>query len=258
MLKQIYRNRYAVKPTYTAQRLDETQRKWLSELQKNGAVIIPDFFSSEQCDEVKAVIDQHQASFQTNKESILKIPATKFGRELDSGIMVWTDNEESDFRIFNAEKLNDTIRWYNETHLHTDVGTEYLKANLEVRSTMCNRVTYKPSNLGSGGGWHRDMTYRRGFKAMVYLTDVDAQSGPFQFIPRSADVNYHFSHLLKVDQYQFTHQEVLDFIGGDENQIVSCIAPKGTLLLFETNMIHRGKPLNEGRVRYAMTNYYNI
>lgn len=258
LVKQLYRNRYASKWTYSPQSLDDTQKAWLRELQAKGAVMIPNFFTPEQCDEVKSVIDQQLAHFQANKEEILKIKGDKFGRELPSGITVWTDKEESDFRIFNAEKLNDTIHWYNQTNKHTAVGTEYLKANLEVRSTMCNRVTFKPANLGSGGGWHRDMTYKRGFKAMVYLTDVDAQSGPFQFIPRSADLNYHFAHLLKVDQYQFSHEEVLGFVGGNENQIVSCIAPKGTLLLFETNMIHRGKPLDEGKIRYAMTNYYNF
>jgi predicted 2-oxoglutarate/Fe(II)-dependent dioxygenase YbiX len=41
----------------------------------------------------------------------------------------------------------------------------------------------------------------------------------------------------------------------NESQIVTATAKAGTLVLFDTNCIHRGKPIQSG-FRYAITNYY--
>lgn len=257
-LLQLYRNRYAGKQPFTPRNLDALHANWLKELQLKGAVMIPNFLSDNQCNTIKASMDAAIHEFQGVKEEVTKAEMSKFGWERPGGYSVWKDIHESDFRIFHAEKLNDEIeKFYSNQHL-LDIGSEYLKADLHVKFTMCGRLEFKPENLGSGGGWHRDMKFRRGFKAMVYLTDVDENDGPFQFLPGSASSNYHISHVLEKEQYQFTHQEVLRFLKEDESKIVSCVAPKGTLLIFETNMIHRGKPIAEGRSRYAMTNYHNF
>ena len=41
----------------------------------------------------------------------------------------------------------------------------------------------------------------------------------------------------------------------DNNRIKTLEGKAGTLILVDTSMIHRGKPLNHGS-RYAITNYY--
>lgn len=254
---QLYRNRYAAKPEFKPKQLDSQQQAWLEELRVKGAVMIPNFLSDSECDNIKDSISVSIQEFKNNQTHLDEKEQSKFGYDMPSGFSVWKDVHESDFRIIKSEKQNPLIARFNQDTRLSDLGTNYLKADLHVKFTMCNRLEYRPKNLGSGGGWHRDMMYKRGFKAMVYLTDVDEKSGPFQFIPGSSASNFHLANVLKVDQYQFSHEEVLGIIGGDEQKIFSCIAPKGTLLIFETNMIHRGKPISEGHSRFAMTNYYN-
>ena len=38
-----------------------------------------------------------------------------------------------------------------------------------------------PAGSASGGGWHQDAA-RSGFKALMYLDDVDEESGPFAML----------------------------------------------------------------------------
>lgn len=256
---QLYRNRYAGKQTFVHREMNSLHSNWLRELQVKGAVMIPNFLSDSVCDEIISSIEFAISDFKKEQDEVVKsVEKTKFGWERPAGYSVWKDEHESDFRVFHAEKLNSEIQKFYSNQDLLDIGSEYLQTDLHMKFTMCGRLEYKPENLGSGGGWHRDMKFRRGFKAMVYLTDVDENSGPFQFLPGSSSANYHLTHVLEKEQYQYTHKEVLSFLKGDESKIMSCVAPKGTLLIFETNLIHRGKPIDQGRSRFAMTNYYNM
>ena len=75
-----------------------------------------------------------------------------------------------------------------------------------------------------------------------------------EFIPKSSSAMFHLVKTGIPDKYQFTHQEVLH-AAGSEKQIVEAIGSAGTLVIFDTNCIHRGKPIESG-TRYAITNYY--
>ena len=50
--------------------------------------------------------------------------------------------------------------------------------------TMANRVTFSSNNNGSGNGWHKD-AYRKQFKSILYLNNVDNNNGPFQLLKKS-------------------------------------------------------------------------
>ncbi len=258
ILKEIYRNRFSGKPRFEKRSVSATQLQWITELQTHGVCRIPDFLSPQECDRIASVIDQKINQVQANLAEFEKIPRSKFGRRFPDGYGIWNDHDYADFRIFNAEVIDEGINAFFSNQSILDTGSNYLKADLEVRFTMANRVTWQEGNKGSGGGWHRDMTYKRGFKAMVYLSDVDQDSGPFQYIPLSGDIYWHLKKARQVGKYQFTHDEIMDLVENDESKIVTATAKKGTLLLFETNLIHRGKPINEGKTRFAMTNYHNF
>ncbi|MFM7725065.1 MAG: hypothetical protein ACKO7B_00045, partial [Flavobacteriales bacterium] len=57
------------------------------------------------------------------------------------------------------------------------------------------------------------------------------------------------------NKFQFSDDEVRAMVQS-ESDILSVTGMKGTLVLFDTNGVHRGSPLKEGGVRYALTNYY--
>jgi hypothetical protein len=255
-LVELYRNRYSVKSAYQKRSIVGLEKQWLNTLSTEGAVIIPGYLSTEECEVIKASIDSSLEDFRNNESEIKKGAMSKFGWELSNGTSIWHDDQKADQRVFKSEKIDERILKFNQSQSLIDIGSSYLEVDLKILFTMANRLTFKENNSGSRGGWHRDMVYKKGFKAMIYLTDVDEKSGPFQYLPGSAAANFHLAKVLKVDQYQFTNEEVMGLAGSKEN-IITCTGEAGTLLLFETNMIHRGKPIENGMTRYAMTNYYN-
>ncbi|MEP4299002.1 MAG: hypothetical protein ABJ340_04865, partial [Paraglaciecola sp.] len=120
---------------------------------------------------------------------------------------------------------------------------------------MASKISFVPNNLGSGQGWHRDVAVSYQFKAILYLSDVDTHSGPFQYYNKSGNclamLNLERKEKLPVAQNRFTEKEAKLF---DQRCITEICAPAGTLILANTRGIHRGKPISSGN-RYALTSY---
>lgn len=121
--------------------------------------------------------------------------------------------------------------------------------------TMANRVEAKKNNLGSGGGWHRDDINFQ-FKAIIYLCDVDNNNGPFQLLENS---NTFLSMIKDSIKSKFnilnTRIKNNNIALLDQKRVKTITGKAGTLILVDTSLIHRGKPLING-FRYALTNYY--
>ncbi|MFN8777037.1 MAG: phytanoyl-CoA dioxygenase family protein [Flavobacteriales bacterium] len=255
--RRLYRNRLASRRSGAEASLDSEQKRWLSELRESGIAMIPGFLSAQACAEIRSALDS-TISGSPVETLVASGPAPKTGWPTAHGYSIWADQELSDIRVLGAEAIHPLIRRFHEDSRLCAVGKHYLSEDdLHVVFTMANRVVYRDYNKGSGGGWHRDIAYRRGFKAMVYLCDVDTHHGPFQYIPHSDSALYHLFKTNHPDQYQFSHEEILQLVRRDESRLREATASEGTLLLFETNLIHRGKPIGSGNTRYAMTNYHN-
>jgi Phytanoyl-CoA dioxygenase (PhyH) len=87
--------------------------------------------------------------------------------------------------------------------------------------------------------WHRDFNDRHLLKAFLYLTDVDPESGPFEYVPRSAPGS-ELDHLWPwrpLGQNYPPEDELDAKIAG---RSVSFTAPKGTLIFCNTSGFHRG------------------
>lgn len=256
ILRKLYRARVAGKTSsFDGSVKDPRFKKALHELQKFGFAKIPGFFSPETCARMREHIDQVREATQLD-ELIKKIDEQpKFGWDTPQGFKVWTDRYRSDFRIIGAEHIHSEIAdYFNHSEIRA-VGSRYLDRQMKPYFCMANRTEFQPKNPGSGGGWHRDQTYGNGFKSLVYLTDVGPKNGPFQLIPGSHKVTHHIFKTPNEDKYQFTHDEVLKMTRGNADAINDLCADAGTVLLFNTNAVHRGKPLEQG-TRYAMTNYF--
>jgi hypothetical protein len=87
--------------------------------------------------------------------------------------------------------------------------------------------------------WHRDFNDRHLLKAFLYLTDVEAEAGPFEYVPRSAPGS-ELDHLWPwrpLGQNYPPEDDLEDKISG---RAVSFTAPKGTLIFCNTSGFHRG------------------
>jgi len=87
--------------------------------------------------------------------------------------------------------------------------------------------------------WHRDFNDRHLLKAFVYLVDVDEQTGPFEYVPRSApggELDRLWPWRPLGDNYP-PQDELADKVDG---RAVTFTAPKGTIIFCNTSGFHRG------------------
>jgi len=260
LLRKLYRGRKNPKDSALPRISDAFSERALYDLKHRGIHIVPDFLPSNMISDIKQSIDRcldHVSEEQWQQvRSGVSSKENRFGVSIGDPWHLWIDKEGSDQRISQAEFLHTGISGFASDERLRLIGCAYLERQITLRFCMVNRTKYQPANMGSGGGWHRDNNYKRGFKSLIYLSDSDEQNGCFQYLDRSASI---FHHLLKTpfpDKYQFTHDEVLQMVSSDEHKITSAIGKAGTMVMFDTNGVHRGKPLEPGGSRYAMTNYY--
>ena len=213
---------------------DQEAKNYSHLIKKNGFLIIENFLDKKNCE---SIINAMDSFYSKNKE------------------MVWNDQYNSEYRMFGAEKISEKINNFYLNNLLINIGSFCLSKSLSNLMTMANRVKYSQNNLGSGGGWHRD-DFNFQFKAILYLNDVSIKNGPFQLIKHSNKffkiIEDSLTAKLDGSSTRIDNEKVALF---DKNRLETITGNAGTLILVDTSLIHRGKPLEDGK-RYALTNYY--
>jgi len=159
----------------------------------------------------------------------------------------WSDELKSDSRIYNfsSKRLNEIDEQISPFF------KKYISQFSNSSFWMVNKLEFIKNNLGSGGGWHRDSLNRRQLKFMLYLTDVNINNGPFCYVKGSHRVINKF----KLEKFNFnkTRYSNIEFsqLGLKEDIITG---EKGSLVIFDSSGIHRGKPIIKGK-RIALTKY---
>ncbi len=125
-------------------------------------------------------------------------------------------------------------------------------------ATLAGHLTAVPGNAGSGGGWHRD-SFTNQFKAMIYLSDVGPENGPFQYMRGShllrSMIHDQRAANLGVGQARIGEDQVEKLLNEKPHRLATVTGLAGTLILADTTGIHRGMPIKSGE-RYALTNYF--
>lgn len=205
-------------------------------LQRDGICIIPDFWSTDKCILARAEVDRIIKNY---PEFIH--PAAK-----------------SDVRIFGVDTVSEIFHEFNGDIELMDIASSYNNEPSRAAFTLAARLPYTKNNNGSGEGWHRD-AFLRQFKAILYLSDVGEDNGPFQMIRNSHRLNHIMNDmkigLLGYDQSRIDNHQVNLLIKDSQDRLITCTGLAGTLILVDTSCIHRGKPIQTG-TRYALTNYY--
>ena len=124
--------------------------------------------------------------------------------------------------------------------------------NVQLRKS---KATMLPESQIPGNGqttlFHCDKDSPRFLKFFFYLTNVEADNGPFTYV--------HQSHIQKFDgwktKYRWTEQEIERIYGPD--RIVRITGNKGDLVMGNTNGFHKGTKIKNGE-RMLLTIYYGI
>ena len=183
----------------------------------------------------------------------LKAEAKRFIDETEAELARERAGGESALRRREGKEF--VVRKYAyEVHLGLDdpwlrLGLE--KRMLDVANTylgMWTKLEYvdvwytPPIESGdrrSSQRWHRDFNDRHLLKAFLYLTDVEADAGPFEYVPRSAPGS-ELDHLWPWRPLGDNYPPEEDLEAKIAGRSVSFVAPKGTLIFCNTSGFHRG------------------
>jgi hypothetical protein len=87
--------------------------------------------------------------------------------------------------------------------------------------------------------WHRDFNDRHLLKAFLYLVDVDEDTGPFEYVPRSAPGG-EFEQLWPWRPLGENYPPEEEFAERVNGRSVTFTAAKGTIIFCNTSGFHRG------------------
>lgn len=165
--------------------------------------------------------------------------------------------QKDDRRLFGIENLDKRFELFGNDLYLSRLASTINRSESSVFFVLGGWL--KAGNLGSSGqGWHRDAFFSQ-FKCMLYLTDVDKNTGPFEIIPGS----HRMYNVLKTQfllkkissiSDRFSDREIA-LLKDKGMQPFSVCGGKGTLLLFNSTTIHRGSPIESGE-RITATAYF--
>lgn len=165
----------------------------------------------------------------------------------------------SDLRLYGIENICDDFRSIAADKTLSNIANIYFNEPTRTAFALGARLESSELNLGSGGGWHRDSNFPQ-LKAMVYLSDVEEQHGPFQLVSGShrfmTAVSDNIIGRQMYGEVRWTGEKVERVLNKTNlERLKTFVGGAGTLIIFDSSTIHRGTPISEGR-RYAVTNYF--
>tara|TARA_R100001082_G_C4363634_1_gene160673 strand:- start:2408 stop:3040 length:633 start_codon:yes stop_codon:yes gene_type:complete len=203
----------------------KTKENILEELRENGYAILPDYWSKDKCQEA---LDQLES-----------IPMQAF-----------EGGQGGDKRFQHTNRYSESANEFLNDAFIQDIANNYSKCKDadRVMTTVLNHYPDRESD--SGGGWHVDSKQPHQFKALLYLTDVDEDNGPFTFVRKSRDI---VKDLPMHSNNRITDETVEENV--DPSDVIECLGPAGTCILADTTFLHRGKKIEKGK-RVVYTTYF--
>lgn len=160
---------------------------------------------------------------------------------------------EEDARIFGAENLSPRAREFGTDAALLERASAHAGNTEALVFCMANKLNHT-GGFGSGGEWHRD-GFRHELKALLYLTDVTEDDGPFAIVEGS-----HTTWRILIDTLRMALWGMRDPTrlkdAGLRFGYKSFTEKAGTLVLFDASAIHTGLPIKAAHERIAITNYY--
>lgn len=233
-----WRHRSQGRPSRNGIAPSAAARAAASALRRPGYLVIPGYYPPERCAALRAEIDRIMA---------------------EQPDVIQKDAFDADHRVFGAERASTAIAAFHDDAFLREVGEAYRGGRLVDFTTLAGRISSRPGNLGSGQGWHRDAFHFQ-YKAMLYLTDVGPENGPFQLLAGSHRPLAVFADMIRgrldaPPQTRISEAQIARLLGWNRTRLKTFTARAGTLILFDSSAVHRGSPIDKG-VRYALTNYY--
>ncbi|MGF1590494.1 MAG: hypothetical protein ACFCU7_14885 [Pleurocapsa sp.] len=162
-----------------------------------------------------------------------------------------SENCEVGFAQNDYKELPEMLMWALESKL-LDIVENYIGLPVLYQGYAMRR-SIADGQYSGVRRWHIDWEDRRIIKIIIYLNDVAAGGGPYEYIPRTITskaiktLNYYNLGYLSDDEMR---QAVL------QKDWVACLASKGSVIITDTSSIfHRAQPPTE-KERFSITFCY--
>lgn len=203
----------------------------LKELFKNGIAVIPNYWSREDCDDVRGALHQHVNDFKS--------------KDLDSGAYVRAKLNNGDtedqgvVRIYHVDKESAKAASFMNDESVQRIVDAYKGMKMHKQFSA---FQYNASDKGGTRGYHVD-SFIPEFKSFLYLDDVTEESGPFTYLLGSHKAfSIRYKRMIQDNGREsntgFSEEECQSFI--KQKQLM--LADKGTMILCDINGLHRGSP----------------
>lgn len=136
-----------------------------------------------------------------------------------------------------------------DSFIHAVALTFLNKTSVQVKAQAGLTLT----GGNSGQGWHKD-TIPSGLKALMYLSDVTATNGAFEFLTGYKDVTLHHAVDKRGRKTRYSDHSIMQQVRRYGARVHSLTAPMGSLILFDISNVHRGAPCSMAS-RTALTLY---
>lgn len=165
-------------------------------------------------------------------------------------------NKQYEFGDF-AILRNEDIKKYSAIHkvfkqkLFEEISTKYLNRKSNINNEVYITHDYiQDKGTGRNGFLHFDRTYT--FKFFVYLSDVDEGCGPFTVIPKTHLIGKKLRKKYQGVSYKKKKNRIFKDhadLGYSEKDLVPITGASGTLIIFDTDLFHKGGETKDNKER---------
>lgn len=202
----------------------------LEELRTNGITVLENYLSADDVSRLSNEMDQ------LNQFG-------KFGESMQEG----GDTICPMFIDDTYKKYPLTHQFFTDDFLHK-IGYNYFTNYIEENSRIGSWVKSISHDANDNGNHHLHWDPGLAIKALLYISDVSLESGPFQYIKSSHVQN----HQHRIDTWKHNESMVDCNRISLNNSIDSVIGAAGTCILFDTSISHRRGPIKENHNREVL------
>ncbi len=215
-----------------------------SEFKKNGFETIQDFISPEECEYFINVAN----SYKKDKSYMIGDNAWFVNRSEKY------ENQDSKVsQLMNLQNLDDKANELFSSKKIEKLFLDRINEDLYIRSIS---IQIDKPDTSTKRSWHVDNTAPASYKAFIYLTDVlNENNGAYTVIQGTHKknirrwINTVLNYLSKKPLTDVNY-----FIGSDELGD-EFKAKRGTLIMSNQTLFHRGSPFHSEKTRYMMVIY---
>jgi hypothetical protein len=262
----LHRRNYAAAAGARVMSDDPRVSETVHQLDEDGVVVIPGFWNRERALELGARMEAAAVALERDEHAV----APAFDGDKKIQRFYWEPATRL-IRVMRPEMLDASSQAFYDDAFIWSVAKSYTCENIVSWQRMYESRAGLPI-WGAADNWHIDEAFYFKFKAFLYLSDVSAETALYMYLKgshrpapcRATKTRQILSHDIyglasehgvrgnHVDEREFGY---LKKTYGDEE--VACVGPAGSLLLIDTDGLHKATTPNSSGCR-MLSQYFEL